>query len=176
MRIYPNGRSKLIMNNKTTKEQVAEWDKVLDEYEKGIGLGAYNQLTGFDENELNQYFTMSRDIIEKQTPEDCAQISYRLSQYALFMQRTLNREIARYNWADETIKETIADDINNYKGYGFVEKSLQAIKHNDHASALNKIKKYAKQRMDRLSYIANNIKHLSDILLSIQKTKVKHGS
>lgn len=160
----------------TTKEQVEQWDKVLDEYESSIGLGKYSDVHNFAESELNEYFTMSRDAIEKLTPEDCAQISYRLAQYSLFLQRTLNREIARHNWAESTSKETIADEINNYKGYGFVEKSLQAIKHNDKASALAKIQKYAKQRMDRLSYLANSVKNLSDIILSVQRTKVKHGS
>lgn len=159
-----------------TKEQVEEWDRVLDEYEQSIGLGKYADSQGFANEELNDYFTMSRDVIEKLTPEDCAQIALRLSQYALFLQRTLNRESARYYWADESIKETIADDLNNYKGYGYVEKAPQAIKHNEKANALNKIKKYAKQRMDRLSYLAANIKNLSDIVLSVQKTKVKHGS
>lgn len=160
----------------TTKEQVEQWDKVLDEYESSIGLGKYSDVHNFTEDELNQYFTMSRDMVEKLTPEDCAQISYRLAQYAFYIQRTVNREIARHNWAEETIKETIADEINNYKGYGFLEKSLQAIKHNDKATNLNKIKKYAQQRMDRLSYLANSIKNLSDIILSVQRTKVKHGS
>lgn len=160
----------------TTKEQVEQWDKVLDEYEKSIGLGKYSDIHNFTEGELNQYFTMSRDVIEKLTPEDCAQISYRLAQYAFFLQRTLNREIARNNWAEESIKETIADEINNYKGYGFLEKSLQAIKHNEKATSLHKIKKYAQQRMDRLSYLANSVKNLSDIILSVQRTKVKHGS
>jgi hypothetical protein len=158
-----------------TKEQVGEWDKVLDEYEKNIGMGSYKS-DAFPEEELNGYFTMSRDELEKTTPEVCGEISYRLAQFAFHVQRTLNRELARHNWADETIKETIADEINNYKGYGFIEKSLQAIKHNDKAAALNKIKKYAKQRIDRLSYIANSIKNLSDIMLSVQKIKVKHGS
>jgi len=159
-----------------TKEKVEEWDRILDEYEKSIGLGTYSDIHNFTEEELNSYFSMSRDVIEKLTPEDCAQISLRLAQYALFLQRTINREIARHNWAEESIKESIADEINNYKGYGYIEKSLQAIKHNDKASGLNRIKKYAKQRMDRLSYLANNIKNLSDIILAVQKTKVKHGS
>jgi hypothetical protein len=57
-----------------------------------------------------------------------------------------------------------------------MEKSLQAIKHNDKANTLNKIKRYAQQRMDRLSYLANSVKNLSDIMLSVQRTKVKHGS
>ncbi len=158
-----------------TKEQVNEWDRVLDEYEKSIGIGLYKP-DCFSEEELNTYFQMSRDELEKTTPEVCGEIAYRLGQFAFHIQRSINRELSRLNWADETIKEIIADELNNYKGYGYVEKSLQAIKHNEKALSLNKIKKYAKQRSDRLQYLANSIKHLSDIMLSIQKTKVKHGS
>lgn len=157
-----------------SKEEVKYWDDILDEYEKSIGLNLYKNDI-LPEQELNEYLTMNRDVLEKLSPEDCAQISYRLGQFSFHIQRTVNRELARYNWADEVMKETIADELNNYKGYGYVEKSMQAIKHNDKAHALNKIKNYAKQRSDRLSYLATNIKNLSDILLSIQKTKVQHG-
>lgn len=158
-----------------TKEQVNEWDRVLDEYEKGIGLGQYNHSL-IPENELQLYLSMNRDEIEKLTPDDCIQISLRLGQFSFHVQRSINREISRMNWADDSIKEVIADEINNYKGYGYAEKSLQAIKHNDKASNLNKIRKYAKQRSDRLQYLANGIKNLSDIMLSVSKTKVKHGN
>jgi len=161
--------------NKTAKEELQYWDTILDEYEKSISIPLYSPSV-LSESELNDYLSMNRDSIEKLTPEDCAQIAYRLAQFAFHIQRTLNREIARYNWSDETIKETIADEINSYKGYGYIEKSLQAIKHNDKANSLNNIKKYAKQRIDRLSYIATNVKNLSDIILAVQKTKVKHGS
>ena len=161
--------------SKSTKEEVKYWDDILDEYEQSIGLPTY-QNDIFPESELNEYLTMNRDTIEKLNPEDCAQISYRLGQFSFHIQRSINRELARYNWADEVMKETIADELNNYKGYGYVEKSIQAIKHNDKAQSLNKIKNYAKQRSDRLSYLANGIKNLSDILLSIQRNKVKNGS
>jgi hypothetical protein len=163
------------MNSRTTKEEVKYWDDILDQYEQSIGLPTYKD-DNMSSEELNQYLTMSRDLIEKLTPEDCAQIAYRLAQYSFHIQRTVNREAARYNWAEEVVKETIADELNNYKGYGYVEKSIQAIKHNEKAQSLNKIKNYAKQRSDRLSYLANGVKNLSDIILSIQKTKVKHAS
>ena len=58
------------------------------------------------------------------------------------------------NWAESEIKIVIADEINNYKGYGYIEKSSQAIKHNDKANQLNKIVTFAKQRMDRLTYLS----------------------
>ncbi len=161
------------MTTQTSSDQVNYWDNILDEYENSLGLPKYNPST-FDESELSTYLNMDRSSIEKLTPEDCGEISYRLAQFAFHVQRTANREAARLNWAEENIKETIADEINNYKGYGYIEKSTQAIKHNEKANALNKIKKYAKQRSDRLSYLASSIKNLSDILISIQKTKVKH--
>jgi hypothetical protein len=157
--------------NKTAKEELQDWDNILDEYEKGLGIPKYNN-AGMPEQELNNYLTMDRTELEKITPEDCSQISYRLAQFSFYVQRTINREIARNNWADETIKMVIADEINNYKGYGYVEKSLQAIKNNEKAQAINKIKIYSKQRTDRLSYLANSIKNLSDILISIQKIKL----
>lgn len=160
---------------KTSKEELKYWDDILDEYEQSIGLPQYRD-DNLGSEELNQYLSMNRDMIEKLTPEDCAQIAYRLGQYSFHLQRTVNRELARYNWAEETIKELISDEINNYKGYGYIEKASQAIKHNDRAQSLNNIKKYAKQRSDRLSYLANGIKNLSDILMSVQRTKVKHGS
>lgn len=161
--------------NKSAKDELQHWDTILDEYENNIGLATY-AANSLQSEELNKYLTMSRDELEKITPEDCGQMAYRLGQFAFHVQRTINREIARYNWADENIKECIADDINNYKGYGYVEKAYQAIKHNEKASALNNIKKYAKQRSDRLNYLANGIKNLSDIILSIQKNKVKNGN
>jgi hypothetical protein len=161
--------------HKTSKEEVKYWDDILDEYEQSLGLNLYKN-DALPEIELNEYLTMNRDILEKLTPEDCAQIAYRLAQFCFHIQRTINREIARYNWAEEIIKETIADELNNYKGYGYIEKSIQAIKHNDKAQSLNKIKNYAKQRSDRLSYLANSIKNLSDVILSIQKSKVQHGA
>ena len=97
----------------TTKEQVEHWDKILDEYESSIGLTKYPEEHSFSKEEFDNYFSMSRDIIEKLTPEDCAQIAYRLAQYYFHIQRTVNRESARYNWAEEVIKETIADELNN---------------------------------------------------------------
>lgn len=160
---------------KTAKEEIKYWDEILDQYEQSIGLPIYKD-DSLSSEELNTYLSMNRDAIEKLTPEDCAQIAYRLAQYSFHIQRTVNRESARHNWAEELTKETIADELNNYKGYGYIEKSTQAIKHNDKAQSLNKIKIYAKQRIDRLSYLANGVKNLSDIILSVQKTKVKHAS
>ncbi len=159
--------------HKTSKEELEHWDKILDEYESSLGIPKV-MASVESSDELNQYLSMDRHTIEKLTPEDCFQIAYRLGQMAFHIQRNLNREIARHNWAEDTVKIVIADDINNYKGYGYMEKLYQAIKNNEKANNLHKIQKYAKQRMDRLSYLANSLKNLSDILIAIQRNKVRN--
>ena len=161
--------------NMTSKEEISYWDSILDEYENSLGLPKYNT-SGINESEFNDYLNMSRDEIEKLTPEDCGAVALRLNQFSFYTQRTINREQARYDWAEDTIKNIIADEINNYKGYGYIEKAAQAIKHNDRANSLEKIKKYAKQRINRLSYLANAINNMSNTLLNIQKLKVKHAT
>ena len=160
---------------KTSKEELEYWDQILDEYENSIGLPNVAQ-NAENCKELDEYLNMSRDVIEKLNPEDCAQISYRLGQVAFHIQRTLNREIARHNWAEDSVKLVIAEELGNYKGYGYIEKFYQAVKNNDKASSLYKIQKYAKQRMDRLGYLSNSVKNLSDIILAIQRNKVKHAN
>jgi hypothetical protein len=168
------------METKNTKELKAReeleyWDNILDDYENSIGLPRYSS-SGMSESELNNYLVMTRDEVEKLTPEDCGNIAYRLGQFSFHVQRTINREQARLDWSEDLIKNTIAEEINNYKGYGYLEKSIQAIKNNSKAASLDKIKRYAKQRIDRLSYIANSLNNLSNILMNIQRNKVKHGS
>jgi DNA-directed RNA polymerase beta' subunit len=57
----------------------------------GISLSEYSIGCSVAESEINNYLSMNRDEIEKLTPEDCAQISYRLAQFGFYLQRSLNR-------------------------------------------------------------------------------------
>lgn len=153
----------------TAKERLESLDKVLDEYEQGLGLPNYSQIALNEE--VAQYLNMSRDALEKLTPQDAGQIAYALSSYSIFIQRSINREIARVSWADSLMKEVLADSISQQSGYGYVEKFNKAMKQDAYASDLNKIMRYAQQRADRLNFIANGIKNLSDILINLMKVR-----
>ena len=82
---------------KPAKERLEYVDKALDEYEKSCGLPIIK--SPGTEDELNTYLTMNRDEMEKLTPENCAEISARLAQFAFYLQRLHNREKARHIWA-----------------------------------------------------------------------------
>lgn len=167
-----SGETDLVKNDRK------RWDILLDEYEKGLGLPATTDEAGdvtikqFKHVEqVEEYLQMSRDQVEGLDANSCAGIAYVLEQYALYVQRAQNREIARVNWARSYIKEVIANELNDYKAYGYEEKSVMAIKGNDFASKLDKIARYAQQRVDRLQFVAASIKNLGNILLAVMRSK-----
>ena len=157
----------------TAKEQLEQRDKILDEYENHIGMPPH-QSPG-ETAELEDYLTMDRKAIETMSGEECGVIAYRLGQFSYHIQKSQNRENARVVWAENEIKLSIANDLNNYKGYGYQEKSTQAIKGSIHASKVNQILVFAQQRSARLNFVATGLKNLSDLLRSIQINKGRHS-
>lgn len=153
---------------KFDKFSVSDWDVLLDEYEKNLGLPKFEQRP---EHEVTKYFGLSRDQIEKFAAADCAEIAFVLTDYAFYIGRAYNREVTRVNWAKAQIKQVIATDIGQQEGYGYEEKSAKAIKANDVASKLYNISIYAQQRADRLSYLSASIKNLSEMLIAVQRSK-----
>ena len=56
------------MTPNSAKEELHNWDSLLDEYEHSIGLPVYHSV-GLEESNLQQYLAMSRDKIEKLGPQ-----------------------------------------------------------------------------------------------------------
>ena len=48
----------------------------------------------------------------------------------------------------------------------------QAVKDDDFARGLLKLKNYAQQRADRLTYLSTSVKNISDLFVNLQRAKV----
>lgn len=155
----------------TARENMENLDKILDEYEQKIGLPQLKESTYSD---IEDYLNMSRDELEKLTPEACGEIQYRLKAYSVYLGRIYNKEIARVNWAENLIYSVVAKDIGQYSGYGGAKIQLaQAIKGNEYAAELERIRIYAQQRANRLNFVATSIRDLADTLRGIAYDKKK---
>lgn len=152
------------------EQRIADIDAILDEYEQKIGLPKYDE-NHPGNSEIKSYLSFTRQQIENLSPQDAGSISYMLSQYALFLQRAINRENSRIKWAESVIKEIISDRLDSYSGYGYAEKFGKAVKDNEYALKLSQIQRGAQQRADRLNFVANSINSLSNILLNIMRLK-----
>jgi len=152
----------------TATEQLVRLDSILDEYESSIGLPSY--AADFHEPAVHGYMQMDRTSIEKLTLEECAEASLLLGSLSFHVLRSQNREVARVQWAQTSLKSVISGKESQYSG-SWDSQYHQAIKDNDYARKLLAIKKYAQQRADRLIHIASSIKNMADLFLNLQKAK-----
>lgn len=151
------------------QERLEHVDSVLDEYEGSLGMSQY---TGeFHDPSVKNYMSMPRQQMEKLTVEECAEAALLLGGFSFYLQRSYNREIARVNWANSCIKNMLAGRENQYSG-SWDSQYNQAIKEDSYASKLKKIQVYAQQRADRLTYLANSVKNISDLFVNLQRAKV----
>ena len=157
---------------KSAKERLENIDKVLDEYEKSVGLPVCT--APGPESELNEYLTMNRGQMEKLTPEDCAGISYRLIQFGFYLQRLYNREKSRMIWAKQQLTEIVSKDVGNYdKFMKYETKVASIIKDNSYAFNLQKIVTYCEQRSQRVELLALTFKNLSDSISNVRRAKIE---
>jgi len=161
-------------NALTADERMEAATKILNDYEAHAGLPT--PVSPGSEEELQEYFSMSRDEIERLSAEGCASIAYRLAQYALYIQRLNNRECARLNWAKAVLSESIAKDYSNYSKYTKYEVRVALMaEENTYVDRIQKIINAAQLRLDRLSFLSNNIKYLSEVMIANQRVKKNVG-
>lgn len=159
------------MENKDSEplEQMKILDKALDEYECRAGLPAF--LEKSLHKDIEKYLSMSRDQMEKLTIQDCAEIAVVISSFSFHLQRCLNRENSRVNWASNKLKEIISGKENQYRG-SWDSQFNQAVQENSFTRKLLKLKNYSQQRSDRLTFLSSAAKHLSEMYMNLQRSKV----
>ncbi|NVM35803.1 MAG: hypothetical protein HWN81_09420 [Candidatus Lokiarchaeota archaeon] len=155
--------------DKTPLGRMNRIDEILDEYESSIGLSKFKEKAIDDE--VKKYLSMDRNQIEKLSVQECGEAALMLGGLSFHIQRCFNREMSRVNWADGLLKKTISGEELQYRG-SWESQYNQAIKNNDYANDLLKLKNYAKQRADRLTYLASSAKNMSDLYKNLQMAKV----
>lgn len=115
---------------------------------------------------------MDVTVLDKLDQATCANISYRLIQYSLYIQRCLNREKAKSKTLLNRINKIIAPLIGNYNTRsGWDLQRAAAISDNDAAAKLNSAINESEARQERLEFVATGIKNLADQMKTIQFSK-----
>jgi hypothetical protein len=154
----------------TAKDKLNRIDQILDAYEQKVGLPSCK--SPGTEEELNQYLNMDRTSMESLDMMGCAEIGYRLSQYAFYIQRLFNRETARVIWAKQELTDVISKSLVEYDKYmKFDTKVALIIKENGYANSVQKIVIYAEQRAKRLEFLSTSIKNIGEAMKSMQLAK-----
>lgn len=121
-------------------------------------------------DEFTRYFTMDISVLDKLTAQNCANISYRLSQYALFIQRCVNHHSARAKELLREINHIIAPTLNQYRGNWEMQR-VSAILDNDVAKQYDDELIAIQKKIEGFQSMANFIDKLSSSMKNIQFSK-----
>ncbi len=135
-------------------------DKILDEYVNS--RGATNQFTG----DVSEYLLMDRDDLEAMSREDRHTAALRLSQFSIYVQRLINRERARINWASSVINSVASKYWDNYSEMIKADIKIYKIAaENPTVDKAIKIRNNAQIRVDELDGVALLVRNFSDIMM-----------
>lgn len=152
------------------EEELAQINDVLDNYEKINGIPQC--MPPGTERELAKYISMGIDELDSYTQEGCAEISYFLSQYSLYIQRLTNKETANLVWIDKKLIEYTCDKLKDYDQYMKHDYKIGSIaRENTVVEQFIKLRCRTQQIIERLAFVASSIKHMSDMMKSLQMSK-----
>lgn len=153
-----------------TSEQIDRINEILDEYEATHGIVSPDASHNLEH--IERFINMPYKQTQALTPEECAEGAYLLSQYSYFVQKEQNKQIALNNWAIAKLNDMLCNEIVNFAGIAKHEvKVASLIKENHVAEKLSKIIRHSESIMNRLNFLSSNIKHMSDMLINIQRAK-----
>lgn len=146
--------------------------QALNDYEDATGLPPH--VSPGEEEELQEYFLLDRRRIESMLPKEAASAALRLSLFMFYIHRESNREEARVTWCSNQLDDVIAQELGQYDKYMKHEMKVCLIaKASTYAGKLLKLKRYAELRVKRLSFLASDIKHLSETFQAVQRANWK---
>ena len=157
-------------SNLRAKDKMGVVMAALEDYEKKCGLPAHTPPG--EESELNEYLNCGRDVMESYSAIDLAQIAWRLSQYAFYIQREYNRENSRVKWCEAKAYSACAKEFDNYSKFYKHEVKMAAIAaDNSYVGALCDLRNYAEQRSVRLDFLSKHLASMETTVKNLQRAK-----
>lgn len=150
----------------STDDLAKQVDDLLRQYEQSLGINNTNP-----DIKAEKYLTMSEDEMKVMNGEDAARASIVLAQYSFYLQRSINIENRRMNWAQSMIDRTVLPSMKNYNASSAPERRAMAIKENSFATKLESLRCQAQARFDQMNYLSAKVDALSYRFSEYQQTK-----
>lgn len=153
--------------NLSVEEQQEVIDKLLEEYS-----GRFIKTHAIKEDAADEYIQLSQEELKNLSTQECDEAAFLIAQKSLLLQKELNKQISTVTWAKSLLELSVAGPAQSYQG-SFTQKEKQAIKENDAFSKLEKIRREAQLRIDRLNSIPYHLDKLIKILTDLSQAKRK---
>ncbi len=155
------------------EDKLGKFEKRIDDIELKVGL---NHIVHNPEAE--RLLSLSEIELDKMTADECAQAKYTVLQYALTIQKNINRAMAIKNWCERNINVIIAKEFGSLNEFMKMDIKRQTIINiNTYANRLAEISEGQQIVIDSLSYIAQASNSIAGAFqtLFMSKGKIEHN-
>lgn len=151
-----------------TLSRLQKFEEELDDFITGVGLGNLTY-----ESEADKAMSLTIDQLKGLSADDCGNLSYKLQQYATFIQQRYNRAKNMERWAKHNMNIVVAKEGNAYgsKYTKYEEKYWMVAAGNTYAKSLNNIILQAGAKMSELDSMSSKIHSMAQALREIQQNK-----
>jgi len=146
----------------------------MDAFEDGLGipLGGPNEQA---QDEVKRLLSLGTVDLTQMNEDQCGEAAVVLMNFAFHLQRCTNREQARANWAEETLKKIISKTLPRQSGGSYEERRLLAVSASEQADSLDRTRIRARAKADALAFQAQRIDSLSKALMALKQTRRKYA-
>jgi DNA repair ATPase RecN len=156
-------------SNKGVADRLVAFENELNHYSATLGLNFIRHNT-----DVNRAFELSEADIKALDAIGCGELSLMLSNYALYIQKEVNRVIAKRNWAKANIDMLMAQHSKDFSQYMKYEEKINSLCNtNSAALELNKIYVGLTAKFDELNKMAERLDSMAYRLDELQKSKRK---
>lgn len=145
-------------------------NEIIDSYLISYGINIQP-----NSEDVSQYFSLTKQQIEKMCAEECDETACLLLQKATQIQMEINKHHRVYNWANENIKAFISDKIEKFGGQytpSEVKKTI-AIQNHTYTNKLYTLARKTKNYLDSLEYLPMCLKNQADFFMNLAKSRRK---
>lgn len=151
-----------------TDDRLKETEQILDEYDKKFLVNKFGV-----NDEVENILGFKQELLAVLSRDDCFHYSLLLAQFALALQKEVNRQHAKLAWAKHNLDVVIGKEQSNYgdKYTKYELKKVMVINDNEYAKALNKIILDATMKIEEFNFLSARVNNMSEILKEYGKSK-----
>ena len=153
----------------TVNEQLAEFEQIMNEHETKIDL----MFPKCKPVEIETALNITEEDLKIMNAEECGIKAHTLSKYIMHLQKDINRNNLRTNWAKDKLNKLLGAKGDQYgdKYTKYEAKLGMLCADNTYAAGLNNILLHAESRIISLNNITMHISLICNTLIGLQNSK-----
>ena len=122
--------------------------------------------------ESTKYMTMSQDVLQKLSSQECLEGAHLLHIESAYIQKERNIQTGKIAWANATLNWIITKKLGDYDRFlPYEAKKILAVQENSYAQSLYMMITKLQRMLDSTNYLSQSLNNIASTLTELGKSK-----